>query len=51
VRGVCEQEGRHQSYEAETVKETARVVYVNLRCIECGRIRGVRRVVIKVEDA
>jgi len=43
MRGVCENEGRHQSYEAETVTEGT-LTYINLRCTQCGRLRGKRLV-------
>jgi len=43
VRGVCEQENRHQDYEAETVHE-GNLTYLILRCTECGRVRGKRLV-------
>lgn len=43
MRGVCEREFTHQSYEAETVVE-GNLTYIILRCTECGRVRGKRLV-------
>lgn len=43
MKGVCELENRHQSFEAETVKE-GNITYIILRCTECNRIRGKRLV-------
>jgi ribosomal protein S14 len=44
MKGVCEYH-RSVAVEAEVLRETVKAVYVELRCPECGRSRGIRRLV------